>query len=323
MLSSILAPDHLASLVVERYNMAPSSSCRLLKTGINHSYQVTASGQHYLLRVYFKGWKTELEISEELRVLNLLKDKEVSVSFPIKDIDEKYIQQVHAPEGVRYVVLFSFAKGTSIKVPSEELCFSLGNLLAKTHQSTLDLKVNRKNYNAHTLVEWAFAKAQTFFVPDSPEMDYYRKITERIAREFNNAEKEALRSGVVHLDVWYENMKVDDDQKITLFDFDNCGNGWLFLDIGYCAMLLFRNETDKAQYPSKLNKLLAGYESICAISAEEKRLLPYAGAAIWLHYNGIHVQRFNDFSNPFLSEDFLKYWIQTVKDWMAFNRIYI
>jgi hypothetical protein len=52
-------------------------------------------------------------------------------------------------------------------------------------------------------------------------------------------------------------------------------------------------------------------------------LIPYGGLAIWLHYNGIHVERFNDFSNPFLSEEFLKYWIHTVNQWMEFNHIKI
>ncbi len=54
---------------------------------------------------------------------------------------------------------------------------------------------------------------------------------------------------------------------------------------------------------------------------EEKKLIPYGGLAIWLHYTGVHIERFNDFSNHFLSEEFLKYWIHTVNQWMEFNEI--
>ena len=151
-------------------------------------------------------------------------------------------------------------------------------------------------------------------------------LNERLLKfflEFNKADSDNLRYGIVHLDLWYESMKIKNESEISIFDFDNCGNGWLFLDIAYSLMLLFRNEPDKEKYKKKRDSFFQGYESINSISKEEKRLLPYGGLAIWLHYTGIHVKRFDDFSNQFLSDEFLKYWIHTVNQWMEFNKIKI
>ena len=123
---------------------------------------------------------------------------------------------------------------------------------------------------------------------------------------FNSVE---LQKGTVHLDIWYDNMSITDDGEITLFDFDNCGYGWLILDIGYYCMQLYHIETDKRIYEEKKRSFLEGYRSITDITDDEVRLLPQAGAAIWIYYLGIHAERFDTFSNNFLSANFVKMFI--------------
>jgi len=268
-------------------------------------------------------WRTENEIIAELGLLNYLRESGISVSFPITDTAGKEIQQIQAPEGNRFAVLFSFAEGESIRNPSEKVCYHLGEQMAKIHHLTVNKKIDRKNYDSDSLVRWAYLKAAQFFSRSSNEMKYFEEANAIISTTFKNVSFSDLRYGVVHLDLWYENMKVTNDIELTFFDFDNCGNGWLFLDISYSLMLIFRNEPDKAFFEKKRASFYQGYESITPISKEEKRLIPYGGLAIWLHYICVHVERFNDFSNHFFSEEFLKYWLHTVIQWMEFNQIKI
>ncbi len=118
-------------------------------------------------------------------------------------------------------------------------------------------------------------------------------------------------------------MTVNSQKQITLFDFDNCGNGRLILDVGYAAMLLFHHEPDKEAYEEKYYQFITGYGQIGDLSEEEIKLLPYAGVAIWIHYMGVHVQRYNDWSNVFFSENFLNYWIESAKRWLKYNKTII
>ncbi|WP_299984204.1 phosphotransferase [uncultured Pontibacter sp.] len=321
--SSILSPTYLAEFVVNRYDFDETTTCRILKTGINHTYLITTSNQKFVLRVYFYNWRSEDEIREELRLLDYLKENDISVSYPIKDCDGNYINRIAAFEGERFAVLFSFAEGDSVRVPLESVSYSLGVTMAKMHQLTLNRTVKRKYYDASTLVTWALQAAKRHFTEPSFEMDYFEQASAVISAVFEKADTSSLRYGIVHLDLWYENMKVKDESQITFFDFDNCGNGWLFLDMAYSLMILFRNEPDQAKFESKKESFYRGYESVASISDEEKRLIPYGSLAIWLHYTGIHVQRFDDFSNQFLSPDFLKYWIRTVNQWIEYNGIKI
>ncbi len=323
-ISTIISPEYLSKFVSDRYGFEKNTNCKILKTGINHNYLITKNyDEKFVFRVYFKNWRTQKEIEEELSLLSYLKNNEISVSYPIKDSNKNFIQKINGFEGERFGVLFSFAEGEFIRKPSEEICYNLGVIMAKTHLLTINKKIDRKNYDDETLVKWAYKLAKGVFSEPSNEMKYFKRSTSRISSEFKNAELENLRYGIVHLDMWYENMKIKNGTEITIFDFDNCGNGWLFLDIAYSLMLIYRNEPIKELFEKKKNSFYKGYESITSISTEEKRLIPYGGLAIWLHYTGIHIERFNDFSNHFLSEEFLKYWIHTVNQWMELNEIKI
>jgi Ser/Thr protein kinase RdoA (MazF antagonist) len=323
-ISTIISPEYLSEFIGNQYGFEKKTACKVLKTGINHSYLIdTYTGEKFVFRIYFKNWRTKNEIEEELSLLHYLKDNGISVSIPIKDVNNNSIQTINGFEGERFGVLFSFAEGEIIRKPSEEICYNLGVTMAKIHKLTINKKIDRKNYNDETLVKWAFNLAKDNFSESSNEMNYFERASSRISSEFNNAASEKLRYGTVHLDMWYENMKIKNGTEITLFDFDNCGNGWLFFDIAYSLMLIYRNEPIKEVFEKKRTSFYKGYESITSISSEEKKLIPYGGLAIWLHYTGVHIERFNDFSNHFLSEEFLKYWIHTVNQWMEFNEIKI
>ena len=323
-ISTIISPEYLSDFIGKQYGFGKSTDCKILKTGVNHSYLInTDTNLKFVFRIYHKNWRTRIEIEEELSLLHYLKDNDISVSYPIKDSNNDYIQIINGFEGERFGVLFSFAEGEFIRKPSEEICYNIGVKMAKIHQLTINKKIDRKYYNDKTLVNWAFERARKKFSESSDEMKYFERATSKISSEFNNAELDNLRFGTIHLDMWYENMKVKNGTEITIFDFDNCGNGWLFLDIAYSLMLIYRNEPIKEVFEKKRSSFYKGYESISSISNEEKRLIPYGGLAVWLHYTGIHIERFNDFSNHFLSEEFLKYWIHTVNRWMELNEIKI
>ena len=52
---------------------------------------------------------------------------------------------------------------------------------------------------------------------------------------------------------------------------------------------------------------------------EELKLIPTAGQAIWLFYLGVQSQRF-DWSNIFLTENYLKMYIGRLKSWITYNQ---
>jgi Ser/Thr protein kinase RdoA (MazF antagonist) len=54
---------------------------------------------------------------------------------------------------------------------------------------------------------------------------------------------------------------------------------------------------------------MKGYESILPLTQEEKRLLPALGVSLYIFYLGIQCERFENWSNSFLNDNYLKRFI--------------
>jgi Ser/Thr protein kinase RdoA (MazF antagonist) len=60
-----------------------------------------------------------------------------------------------------------------------------------------------------------------------------------------------MRYGSIHLDVWFDNLHIDDEEGITFFDFDFCGNGYLCFDISYFLFQLLATNLNEEEYQIK------------------------------------------------------------------------
>lgn len=317
--ASTLSAKALGQFTKERYNLSADCSCSLFRTGINHTYFITDSSTKYALRVYSHNWRSESDILEEINLLNILKENGIGVSYPIADIKNNFIQTINASEGTRYAVLFSFAEGDKIRVMDKDTCFSIGSLMAKFHNITLDRKSDRISYNSETLLKLPYKYATAYFSEELPEMKFIKQQIEELSTFFDKADLNSIPKGIVHMDIWYDNMNVTAENEVTLFDFDFCGNGWLIFDVAYFCKQLFHIEANKDEYELKVQSFLNGYQSIRNLSAGELQLIPKAGVALWIYYLGVQSSRF-DWSNIFLTENYLKIlFVGRIKSWIEYH----
>ncbi|MCW3160173.1 phosphotransferase [Chryseobacterium oryctis] len=316
-IASILSQTELGKFITDKYQLKAHFDCKLFRTGVNHTYFMSNQNTKYVVRVYCHNWRTKFEIQEELELLNLLKQHNLSISIPIPDENGNLIQEINAPEGLRYIVLFTFAKGEKIRFMTNETCFAIGSMMAKIHNITATKKINRVNYNSDVLMNKAYDYLNDFFPDNLSEMIYLKQISSKISRSFEESNLSANQKGIVHLDIWYDNLSVNKENDITIFDFDNCGNGSLILDVGYFCKQLFFIETDKNIYEIKVDSFLNGYKSERELSEKELKLIPEAGASIFIFYLGVQAQRF-DWSNIFLTENYLKMFVGRIKNWLDY-----
>lgn len=312
-ITSTLSAKELGEFIKAKYQLNKDFKCELFRTGMNHTYFLSNNKDKYVLRVYSHNWRTKSEILEEIELLKLLKENDLSVSFPIQAKNGEFIQEVNAPEGIRYIVLFSFAKGGKIRFMDNETCFRIGSLMGKIHNLTSNKTINREFYNKKSLVELPYERLTQFFSGKLPEMEFIKEFREN----FKDSDFENTQNGVLHMDIWYDNMAVKDEKEITIFDFDFCGNGKQILDVAYFCKQLFFIESDKKKYESKVQSFLNGYGKDRILSEKELELIPKAGASVFIFYLGIQVQRF-DWSNIFLTENYLKIFVGRIKSWLQY-----
>jgi Ser/Thr protein kinase RdoA (MazF antagonist) len=308
-ISSILSPLDIAEFVRDKYSLTASTTCKLLKTGINHTYRIDSENDSFIFRIYSYNWRTKEEITEELSLLQLLKKNDISISYPIADTSENFIQTIKTPEGLRFAVLFSFAKGHKILNYSKETHFEVGKLMAQIHSLTKGLEQKRINYTTDTLLNQSLEKIGEFLSDETDEMQFLIVTRPLLEKELLNANNQNLRKGIVHLDIWFDNLNISNKNEITLFDFDFCGNGWLCLDIAYYILQLHSTEKDEIELSEKMEAFYNGYQTVEKISDEERRLIPILGVCLYYFYLGVQCSRFDNWSNTFLNEVYLKRFI--------------
>jgi Ser/Thr protein kinase RdoA (MazF antagonist) len=308
--NSNLSATHLGQFLQQNYSLSNNTQCQLIKAGINDTYLVTDNQEKFVFRVYSFNWRTELEIEEEIRLLQQLKQKDISISYPLADDKGKCIQTLNAPEGDRFAVLFTFAAGEKQHLISSETHFQIGQLMARIHAITHQQTIKRINYTPEVILIDSLQKISGFLKADTEEMKFMQSAQSYLLKEFEKADISQIRRGIVHLDIWFDNLNISADNEVTIFDFDFCGNGWLCLDIAYYILQLHNIEKYEAKdYQPKVDAFLKGYESITAISAEEKHLIPILGVSLYFFYLGVQCQRYDNWSNSFLSENYLKRFI--------------
>jgi Ser/Thr protein kinase RdoA (MazF antagonist) len=288
---SSLSSKALLESVVINYDIDSDSSITFLKRGFNDTYLISENallnggvdnldekdGQNsgekkYILRVYKYNWRSFESIETEIKLLNHLKDNTVSVSFPIKDKQAKFIQTIQAPEGIRYAVLFSFAEGAPLRKLSAEQSFLLGAETGKIHSLTKDRSfgATAHNYDIETQFEKTLSILKPILINYTEQYNYLVQLKADFVNMFNSIDKTELRTGICHGDLQAENFHITLDDQFTFFDFDFFGTGYLAYDIGVFMWYDHKNKT-----PEIINAFLKGYQTQEKLSPTELKLLPY------------------------------------------------
>jgi len=318
---STLSASYLAQFIAYQYSLGDDVSCSLLRTGMNHLYLVKNREIKFVFRIYTLNWRTKEEIAEEQRLLVMLKNNQIPVSYPVPDKSDQYIQEIDAPEGLRYGVLFSFAEGSKNPRLAAQSCYHIGKIMARMHSVTVNFAMRRVNYNADILLREPIKQVHSLFSSESPERNFIDRLADHLYKELKGIKEAEVQKGIVHLDLWFDNIHFRNEEDITIFDFDFCGNGWLVMDISFFLHQLLVTNPNEQDYNEKAAKFLDGYETIKKLTDEERRIIPVLSLAIMVFYFGVQCIKFETWSNIFMNEDHFKRYVGMLKRWMEFHKI--
>lgn len=134
---SILSVDALMDRVSTEYDVGTLTDGKLVSSNMNDTYEFETANRKYILRAYRKSWRSYSDVLYELEALLHISKEGVAVSKPLPTKNGSYTNSVIAPEGIRYLSLFTYAPG---KVPSYETegdeSYLYGKALARIHTAT-------------------------------------------------------------------------------------------------------------------------------------------------------------------------------------------
>ena len=269
---SSLSTKALLDLLTNNYAISSTSSITFLKRGFNDTYLISGNQEKFILRVYKHNWRSIESIETEIKLLNFLRENNISVSFPISDNTGNNIQIIEAFEGKRYAVLFSFAEGEQKRKLTTEQAYLLGAETGKIHTVTQNRSfgTTAQNYDIKNQFAITLQTLKPILTHHIEQYDYVSHSQIEFNNKFNAIDKSQLAKGICHGDLQAENFHISNENKFTFFDFDFFGSGYLIYDIGVFMWYDHKNKPKEI-----IDSFLKGYQTQRVLTETELSLLPY------------------------------------------------
>lgn len=268
---------------LDDYDLGAFVSLQGIAQGItNSNYFVTTTSGRYVLTVFEVLQQEELPFFLNLN-LHLSK-KGVAVAAPVARKDGRLDSELAG----KPACLVACLKGSDTALPTEAQCFNTGAMLAKMHLAAADFpeKMDNPRYDA-----W-WTEACSRLQPVLSEEDA-RLLASEIAALQNNL-GEHLPSGIIHADLFKDNVLLDGENVSGFIDFYYACQGNFMYDLAI-AVNDWARTADNRLDTGLRDAFLAGYQSIRPLSDDEKRYFPTAQRAGCIRF---WVSRLLDFHFP-------------------------
>ena len=250
---SILSVQALIDRVLPNYELEPIIESKFFCFGLNDTFLVNTQGNRYILRVYRAGWRSPADILYELEALLHLHRQGVAVSIPLTRKDGNLIGMVEAPEGLRSIVLFTYAPGQELtyKADEENESYLYGKAVARIHSASDTFHSSHQRFilDLDRPLQASLCAIQPLLVHRPNDWEYLVTLATQLQGRIRDMPPNSLDIGFCHGDCHAGNAHLSDDKIITFFDFDSCGIGWRTYDLATFrwASRLDRKETERWQ----------------------------------------------------------------------------
>ena len=242
---STLSPNALVGKVLPGFGLGGISECVFYSGGFNQTYQVkTSEGQTYYLRVYRRSWRNLSDIQYELDVLNHLWKKKFPTIRPLPYQNGQLFCVVKAPEGKRYIALFTEAIGPEISYDKEPhiMAQRYGQAVAEMHNCLDDFSSSHRRFHKDLshFIDMPLRNVAPFLKHRSDDWAYFKKFSEKVRERILELPADDLEQGVCHGDLQGYHANIAQDGTLTFFDFDCGGYGYRAYDLAvflWCCRL--------------------------------------------------------------------------------------
>ena len=219
----------------------------------------THSGEKYALRLNINSTRGFKNIQAETQwVRSLARIPSINVPAPIAALDDKYVISGHHEDSGEtiYGVMYSWLEGEEIgDEPTLEQMHTVGQAIALMHQNGSDFELT-DGAELPTFSDFMWGTEDYLFSGKSTLKPEDRQLIEK-ARDLIMKFTDELYANspvhIIHADFHGWNLMWH-DERLFVFDFDDCGFGVEAQDI---AVALYYLDT-----PEQNNALLEGYKSI-------------------------------------------------------------
>ena len=260
-----------------KYNLGKVLNHEGIKEGIeNTNYSIKTEKGNFILTLYEKR-VDEKDLPFFIGLMRNLYDKNFPSPEPIINKNGNYISEISGKKAA----VVSFLEGSSKKILTPDDCHQVGINSAKLHSITKNLASKRENKLSINSWRKIYSKVKKDCSKIHPD------LTNVVEKNLNEIEKnwpENIPSGIIHADLFPDNIFFKNDHLSGIIDFYFSCNDFYAFEIAICLnALCFEGKKENLSFNvTKAKKFIDGYSSIRKLNEKEKESLKILcqGAAI-------------------------------------------
>lgn len=280
-----ITDEELRTFLAE-YPIGRMIACKGIAEGIeNSNYLLVTDTGTYILTLYEKRVKTD-DLPFFLALMDHLARRGIPCPTPVHGVDGQALRRVAG----RMAAIVTFLSGLWPKRPSAQHCLELGAAMARMHEAGRDFHLSRINDLSvagwRPLLQASCRKRGSIADDLRSELEHELDLLERDWPA-------ALPTGVIHADLFPDNVFFEGDRLSGLIDFYFACTDFFAYDLAV-ALNAWCFESDGSLNVTKARRLFDGYGSKRPLAPEEIEALPLLarGAAMrflltrlydWLH----------------------------------------
>lgn len=248
---------------LKQYRLGQLLNLQGIASGIeNTNYFVITTQGKFVLTLFEKLTRNELPYY--LNLMLHLSDHGVPCPMPIRNNADQILGELNN----KPAAIVSFLSGESLLHPTPEHCQAMGMMLAKMHLAGRSYPQHMSNPRG---LQWWQAKAleiDPFLSSDEKVL-----LQSELAFQADDQRHENLPKGVIHADMFRDNVLFFNNKLGGIIDFYFACNDSLLYDLAIVANDWCMNE-EKTLDTARVYSLLKGYQQVRPLSKVEREAWP-------------------------------------------------
>ena len=251
---------------LKSYNFTDINSFMGINEGIqNTNYKIKLDLKDFILTIY-ENIDDENDLKFFLNLMNHLSSRGIKCPIPLKNSSSKMIGKIKD----KPAALLTFLGGKSITQIREIHTYQIGIALAELHLG--GEKFKQKKRNELSIYGWQKLLVKNKNKLNKLESKLFNKIKNKIIEIERNWPKN-LPSGIIHADLFPDNVLFTNNKVTGLIDFYFSCNDFFVYDLSICINAWCFSDNNKFIRGLFLS-LIKGYESIRPLSSNEINSIP-------------------------------------------------
>ena len=261
-----VAADELAEFL-KAYDIGELLSYKGIAEGVeNSNFLLHTSAGYFILTLYEKR-VAKSDLPFFLNLMMHLASRGISCPQPLKNKSGEALSVLAG----RPAAIINFLEGIWPRKPNVAHCAGVGQALAKMHLAGADFSMSRAN--ALSVSGWRPLFEQAAARADEVQHGLRDFIGAELDHLESNVWPQNLPQGVIHADLFPDNVFFLDEQVSGIIDFTFACNDMLAYDVAIC-LNAWCFESDRSFNVTKARALLSAYGRERPLSKDEEDALP-------------------------------------------------